>query len=95
VDAAREKALGNACFGEKKFAEAIGHYGAALRAPGLAPRDPGRKQCAISHFQITRRLKGGQLFTSENASLERRAIFTSENAALERRAIAHFRERGA
>lgn len=59
MDAAREKALGNACFGEKKFAEAIGHYGAALRAPGLAPRDPGR----------------GKVLTSENASLERRAFF--------------------
>ena len=38
MDAAREKALGNACFGEKKFAEAIGHYGAALRAPGRGER---------------------------------------------------------
>ena len=51
MDAAREKALGNACFGEKKFAEAIGHYGAALRAPGLAPRDPGREKGAIAHFR--------------------------------------------
>ena len=50
MDAAREKALGNACFGEKKFAEAIGHYGAALRAPGLAPRDPGRKGKS-AHFR--------------------------------------------